>query len=155
MLGPASLTPDLEAEIVKYVSLGAFPHVAAEAAGVPPDVFEQWLKWGKHPRGEPKFRRFAAALCQAAALARVSAEGSVLNKRPLDWLKCGPGKETAESPGWSMPVRGRPAGAAADESADEPFEQFTHQLLGALTPHPDARVAVAQVLASEEGGKTK
>jgi hypothetical protein len=140
--------------MVQYILGGSFPHVAAEAVGVPRALFEEWLKRGDAPDAHTLYRRFAITIREAAAKVRASAEAMVLNKRPLDWLKCGPGKETAESPGWSMPVRGWPAGAAsADESADEPFEQLTYQLLVALTPHPDARVAAAGVLAPEEEGK--
>ena len=43
---PTPLTPELQGRIVAFVRAGGYPHVAAEAAGVPRHVFERWLKRG-------------------------------------------------------------------------------------------------------------
>ena len=41
------LTPALQEKIVAYIRAGGFPHVAAEAAGLPRRVFERWLERGQ------------------------------------------------------------------------------------------------------------
>ena len=41
------LTPAVEKIILAYVRAGGFPHVAAEAAGVPRDLFDEWMRKGE------------------------------------------------------------------------------------------------------------
>src|SRR5262249_15429710 len=69
---------------------------AAQAAGVSPEVFEAHLARGGG---------FARAVRQAEAQARSAAEVAVHTDRPLDSLNCGPGRETADRPGWAGPAK--------------------------------------------------
>ena len=106
-------TPALERQITAFIRAGGFPHVAAEAAGVSRRTFERWLRYGRQSRRDPVYHAFAAAVRQATAQARLPAEMAVHESKPLDWLKLGPGKETADKPGWTATVRAAPRGAAA------------------------------------------
>src|SRR5262245_14694313 len=99
------LTPAIQQAIVAYVRAGGFPHVAAEAAGVSADTFEQWLELAERPHAAAKYRAFAEAVRQAAAQARLSAEVETRNGKPLDWLRGGPGRPTREGEGWTGPAR--------------------------------------------------
>ena len=83
------------------------PLVAAEVAGVPREVFREWLEYGKKSaKGRyKKYRLFLEAIVQAVAPARLTAEIKAHDDSPLDWLKQGPGKETPDSPAWSTPVK--------------------------------------------------
>ena len=111
------LTSAVEKMILAYVRAGGFAHVAAEAAGVPRDLFDEWMRKGEGDRTVKKYRLFAVAVRQAEAQARLGAEVAALKDKPMDWLKAGPGKETAAKPGWSAlakPRRRRQADAVAD-----------------------------------------
>src|SRR5665213_3693441 len=68
------LTPEIEAKILAYVRAGGFAHVAAEAAGVSREVFEEWMRKGESKRAIPKYRLFAEKVRQAEATARLGAE---------------------------------------------------------------------------------
>ena len=52
-----------------------------------------------------RYRLFLEAVLQAGAQARLTAEIKPHDDEPLRWLQQGPGKETADSPGWSTPVK--------------------------------------------------
>src|SRR5436190_21153415 len=95
------LTPETQREICAFIRSGSFPHVAAEAAGVPHKVLERWMKWGKAARPAPLYRDFYEAVCQAQAHARVVAENRAFEHATITWLKSGPGKETPRMPGWT------------------------------------------------------
>ena len=41
--------------------------------------------------------------------ARLHAELTALTDKPLDWLKAGPGKDSADNPGWTNPGKPRTA----------------------------------------------
>src|SRR5262249_33979079 len=73
---------------------GAYPQVAAEAAGVHRKVFLAWLGRGERPKAREPYRSFAAEVRQAAAMSRVKAETDLREKDPRFWLKHGPGRET-------------------------------------------------------------
>lgn len=140
------LTPAIQQAIVAYVRAGGFPHVAAEAAGVPADVFERWLQLGERPRAAAKYREFADAVRQAAAQARLGAEVTARTDKPLDWLRGGPGRAAPHSDGWTGPARA-PSAASADSPLLSPeVQQLVTTLLDALADHPQARAAVAAAL---------
>src|SRR5262245_59058160 len=65
------LTPRIQELICAYLRAGSFPHVAAEAAGVPQKVFERWLRWGRAKRPVPLYRDFYEAVSRAQAEARL------------------------------------------------------------------------------------
>jgi hypothetical protein len=139
------LTPELQARIASFVRAGCFPHVAAEAAGLSCRIFQNWLRRGSHARAKQPYRGFAEEVRQATAQARLRAEIAIIDKRPLDWLKCGPGKETSRRPGWSTAPKAQTAARVHDNNllADPRFRGLGAKLLAALTPFPDARLAVA------------
>ncbi len=142
------LTNALEQAIVAYIRVGGFPHVAAEAAGVPRATFAKWLRLGQKKRAAEPYRRFAAAVRQATAQARLSAELAALKGRPLDWLRCGPGKETPTNPGWTATTRATPSKEPSE--SNNVADGLIAALLDLLAPFPEARAAVAAALAPEE-----
>ena len=88
-------------------------------------------------------------MTQALAQARLRAEVAVFQDHPRDWLRYGPGKETADAPGWSTAARPR-----SHQNA-EPVNPLLQQevlalirsLLEALGPYPEARSAAAGAFA--------
>ena len=134
------LTPDLGRLIVSYVRSGCYSWLAAEAAGVSRSLFEDWLRRGRS--GEPPYRAFFDEIQQAQAQARVRAEVAVLQSHPLYWLRYGPGRETTDTPGWSVPV---PALAASEQTNvlhSPPILKLLQALEEVLRRHPEAREAV-------------
>ncbi|HZY89657.1 MAG TPA: hypothetical protein VFE78_32850 [Gemmataceae bacterium] len=149
------LTPEVEQTLLTYVRAGGFPDVAAAAAGVPAEVFARWLRKGRGP-GARRYRDFREAVLQAAAQARMAAEVQVFQKRPLDWLRCGPGRAAADSPGWTATVKAPAAGPgrAADLLMLPEVQRLFQFVLDQLAPYPDARTAVAGALA-EQGAASR
>jgi hypothetical protein len=147
-------TPEIQKAICAYIRQGCFPEVAAEAAGVPQEVFRRWLAQAKEADANVPLRAFAAEVRQATAQARVLAETATVKKNPLAWLKHGPGRERGDMPGWTQPVRAPAARdhAAADALAREELAQLCAELLQLLAPFPEARAAVAQAL--QEAGSS-
>jgi hypothetical protein len=145
-------TPALQQTIAAYIRAGGFPHVAAEAAGVPRALFEKWLRRGQQPKAAEDLRAFYQAILQARAQARIRAELAVFKARPLDWLRSGPGKETNDNPGWTGNVK---AGGSAEGEVNpllEPvMQQMFVELMAALGPFPEARAAVATAYAEQKG----
>jgi hypothetical protein len=137
-------TPELARVIASYIRAGGFPHVAAEAAGMPRETFDEWMRRGSQPNGGTLHRGFVTVVRQAIAQARLTAEIAALKDRPLDWLRNGPGKETADVPGWSGVVK---APAVTPAGLDEgELQKLIADLLDVLGPYPDARAAVAVAL---------
>jgi hypothetical protein len=145
------LTPAIEQAIVAYIRAGGFPHVAAEAAGIPRQVFERWRRLGEGPRASKRYRDFADAVRQAAAQARLAAEVKVHAEKPLDWLRYGPGRETADNPGWTGTARPRPPSQTESLLLDPGIAAIFVSLLEALADHPDARSAAARVFHLQGG----
>jgi hypothetical protein len=143
------LTPDVQQAITAYIRAGGFPHVAAEAAGIPRAVFERWLEQGKRPKAKPLYRMLHLAVLQARAQARLAAEMAALKDDPLAWLKSGPGRETAEGRGWTVPVK--PVVTQDNRTVNVLLEPQLMGLFAAvlqvLAPFPEARKAVAEALA--------
>src|SRR5436190_4438169 len=76
-------------DVCTYVLAGGFAHVAAEAAGVPADVFANWLRRGEKHRN-PLHRQLVREVRRATAKARLAAELACFQNRPMDWLRHGP-----------------------------------------------------------------
>ena len=53
--------------IAAYVRAGAYPAVAAEAAGVPAAVFRSWMERGAKRGARAAYRAFRAAVIEASA----------------------------------------------------------------------------------------
>src|SRR5258708_38158336 len=106
------------------------------------------MRKGEAKRAPKAYKHFAEEVRRAEAQARLGAEVAALKDKPMDWLKAGPGKETTAKPGWSALAKPR-AGALKDISPllDPGVQAFLRVLLQALEPYPNARAAVAAVLA--------
>jgi hypothetical protein len=142
------LTLEIQQAIVAYIRAGGYPHVAAEAAGVPRRVFERWLRQGEAEGSEEQYRAFAEAVRQAQAQARLGAEVAARNERPMSWLRSGPGKQTGDATGWTGPVRGAPEVEKASPLLHPEVQQLLRLLLEALTPYPEARSAAARAISA-------
>jgi hypothetical protein len=150
-------TPLLCQQICAYIRAGGYAPVAAEAAGLPRRLFAKWLARGLKRRARGAYRDFAQAIRQAEAQARLGAEMAAYKKDALNWLKSGPGRETPRWPGWSMPVRARPAAgrSAANPPLHPAAARVLAALLRALTPFPEARAAAAAVLSGPPDPETE
>jgi hypothetical protein len=151
------LTPELQAPILASIRAGGFPHVAAEAWGVPRATFEQWIEWGtrsKPPARDP-YKSFALAVIQAQAQARLKAEMAAMEDDPHFWLKNGPGRDQPNKPGWSAMVR--PLLTANTQTINlftsPDFLQFMAILRAVLAPYPDALAAVTAAMDSKPAPK--
>ena len=140
------LTEWIESTILAYVRAGGFAHVAVEAAGVPRELFEEWMRLGEKPRPVGKYRLFAHAVRQAEAQARLGAEVAALKGKPVDWLKAGPGKETDDKPGRSALAKPRAGDKPMSPLLDPGVQELLRTLLRALERYPDARMEVVDVL---------
>jgi hypothetical protein len=149
-------TPQVQERICSFIRAGGFAHVAAEAAGVSRDVFEDWLEQGRPQPGRrrpaKRYREFFQAVRQAQAEARLAAELKLLEKNPLQWLKCGPGRETPGAPGWTTPVKPLFAGDgdAVNVLLLPEFQAVLVSMLDALAPFPEARAALAPFVADPD-----
>src|SRR6185437_7480818 len=143
------LTAALQEQIVAYIRAGGFPHIAAEAAGLPRHLFARWLERGQRADAPAAYREFARAVMEAQAQARLHAELTALTDKPLDWLKAGPGKDSADNPGWTNP--GKPRSASADGADKGQIWAEVLALLGrcaeGLGAYPEARAALAAWIA--------
>jgi len=137
----------LQEKIAAFIRAGGFAHVAAEAAGLPREVFARWLARGERPDAPANYRAFARAIREAEAQARLQAELRVRNDKPLDWLKSGPGQATADKPGWGNPSKT----VRTEDEQTQVWNQLLH-LLGRcaeqLAAYPDARAALSAWLAA-------
>ena len=96
---PTKLTPEVQAKIVASVRAGAYDWVAAQACGIAPHTFVNWMKWGKG--GNPTYLACFAEVSQAKADARTIAESAIFKDNPFAWLRYGPGRERPGEPGWT------------------------------------------------------
>src|SRR5262245_1663408 len=141
--------------IIAFVRQGAYPHVAAEAAGVPRRVLQRWLDLATKRREIHKpYRTFADQLRQAQAQARVKAEIAVLDADPQIWLRSGPGKEREGDPGWSATVKAalQSSGNAAMLASPE-WNALWCLILKSLASFPDARKALVDAMQSLDSDK--
>jgi hypothetical protein len=145
------LTPELIISIESRVKGGAYPMVAAQACGIPPDVFQQWMDRGTSKPTRPPYREFADRIHAAVAYARCMAEIDMRTENPRGWLLNGPGKDSP-SRGWTGPARASLATPPEGVNLlmDPQFQELLARLLTALAPFPEARAAAAAVFWDEE-----
>lgn len=147
------LTLALQEKIAAFIRAGGFAHVAAEAAGLPRAVFARWLQRGESADAPANYRRFARAIREAEAQARLQAEVSVRGDKPLDWLKAGPGKADTDNPGWTNPGKAGDVSSTKDAQSEraKTWSEVLH-LFGRcaeqLAAFPAARTALAAWLAA-------
>jgi hypothetical protein len=149
------LTPEIEGQILSFIRSGGYPWVAAEGAGIPRQVFAQWMRRGVKPRSRQPFRRFYEQVMQARAQARLAAELETRKHDPRYWLTHGPGRERPGAPGWTNPPKALVLEKRKSEERllSERFLQLVDPVLQALVPFPEARAAVALEL--EKLGREK
>ena len=159
------LTPAVIQDIASFIRAGGFPHVAAEAAGIPQALFARWMETGRRDGVRKRYRDLRKAVLQAQAQARLKAEIAAFTDKPLDWLRSGPGKPTADAAGWTGPARAsREEGRPANPLLDQAIQELLQRVLGCLEAFPDARSRIAAEIAhimgdpaagpSEENGTT-
>ena len=96
---PTLLCPEIQEVVIDYINRGAFDWVAAQAAGIHPSTFYNWMRLGKSVRSQ--YHEFYLAVTKARAQARINAEIQVAQMDPFKWLRYGPGRERPGEPGWS------------------------------------------------------
>ena len=143
------LTPEIVRTITAYIRSGAYPAVAAEAAGVDAATFAHWMQLGAKRRGPRRYRELRAAVVAAAAQARVTAELAVFADDPRTWLTKGPGREREGAAGWSgvvKPLVALTENKTVNLMADPAAAALLTMLLAALAPYPEARRAAIDAL---------
>jgi hypothetical protein len=150
----ADLNPDptTHQRVVAAIRKGAFPHVAAEAAGVAGATFRRWMARGRRPEAPEPLRAFVAEVRAARAWARLVAEVHVHDQEVLNWLRYGPGRDREASRGWAAAPRPLPR-LPSDRCYNAHFLNLLSRLLGVLNPYPEARKALADFLNRVEGGE--
>jgi hypothetical protein len=139
------LTPQVEDVIAGFVSKGVYGQVAAEAAGIPGRVFDQWMRRGARRGTREEYRHFYKRISKARAAARLRLEMKVHDTDAQFWLRYGPGREFPGSPGWSAPVKAAAPAAAAVADGPE-WNALWSTVLQTLTPYPEARQALVLAL---------
>lgn len=153
---PPGPTAEVTAQIAGFVRAGGYPEVAAEAAGVPRDLFVRWMERGRARNAREPYRSFASAVGQALAQARLRAEIEARQKVPRFWLASGPGRERSDTPGWTSQVKPRPEdGADPLGRAEALIARYTQVVMTALEPFPEARAAVADALLAADSAPRK
>ena len=96
---PCKLSDALIEQVTLAVAKGAYAHIAAEAGGIAPSTFFDWMRKGRE--GDSRFMEFSERVSEARAKARLRAEKLVFESDPKFWLRCGPGRERPGNPGWT------------------------------------------------------
>jgi hypothetical protein len=133
----------LTARVAAYIRGGAYPEVAAQAAGIAPGRLRRWLARGAKKGASAPLKAFCQAVKQAEAVARLQAEVAALKAKPLDWLRHGPGRPREDRDGWTAAAR---AERTTETTEPELPWALVHELVTRLEPWPEARVAVAEWL---------
>jgi hypothetical protein len=151
------LAPETERAILSFIRAGGFAEVASEAAGVPRELFNRWRRRGEKHRAQERLRAFALAVRQAIAQARLRAEVEVYKDRPLDWLRNGPGRETANQTGWTGNARPRTDRVAgeADIFSDPRVQALFRSMLASVESYPEAHAHLAEATGRRPVEKSK
>ena len=141
------LTPEVESNLLGFIRAGGYPHVAAEAAGIPRELFAAWLERGRRRRAREPYKSFFRRVQQAIATARLKAELETMTKNPFYWLRHGPGREMPDLPGWTNPIKPM---AAADKGTNilmtREWRRLWQRIVKTLENFPEARQAVAEAM---------
>jgi hypothetical protein len=123
---------------------GGSEMVAVQAAGVPWKSYQKWLAQASRPRAGKLYRQLAEGIDQAQAQARLLAEIAVRDSDAKAWLLHGPGRETAERPGWGAAARADASAGAGAERIE--VEELCALALRVLLPFPEARALLSAAL---------
>jgi hypothetical protein len=152
--GSSLLTEEVTQTIVAYTLAGAFAQVAAQAAGISPRTFRDWMARGEHRSrraSDAIYVEFAERIRVAQSQARAAAEIWMHKERPALWLAHA-ARTTEDEPGWTEPrvvstikeaARERPISQFSDDELIEQMcrliENETKQGSYILPPCPDPR----------------
>ena len=150
---PSLLNPERHKAIVAAIRAGAYDWVAAQANGIDPATFRNWMLRGKKSRKGP-YLAFLKDVLTARAQARLSAEIEVRKDLPFNWLRYGPGRERDNEPGWTESREIKHSGSL-DVLHSTEWGRLAEVIDGALLPYPEARLAVANALRGLDGGDPK
>ena len=142
-MNPVEPDAGLTARVAASIRGGAYPEVAAQAAGIGPGRLRRWLARGAKKGASAPLKAFCQAVKQAEAVARLQAEVAALKAKPLDWLRHGPGRPREDRDGWTAAAR---AERTTETTEPELPWALVHELVTRLEPWPEARVAVAEWL---------
>ena len=134
-------TAEITQMITSYLQAGGSPAIAAGAAGISEQLFNQWITTGKTSRAPKALKAFYHAVEQAHAQARLRAEIAAFNDKPLEWLKSGPCKGEVE---WGKRTTGKKP--AVDPLPQLHTQKFLQLLLKVLQAYPEARKALADAM---------
>jgi hypothetical protein len=104
----ALLTPELTAEIVRRLAIGAYVNDVMESLGLDRSTFWAWRERGEADQGAGKdtiFSDFADASKRARAEARIAAVGYVRAAMPNDWRAAMTFLERTDPEHWSRRQR--------------------------------------------------
>ena len=93
------LTQEVQEIIIQAIRQGCFDWVAAQAGGITPQTFGNWMRWGE--KGNPRYLAFFSEVQSAKAETRRKAEAKVFAEDAFKWLRYGPGRERPGEPGWT------------------------------------------------------
>jgi hypothetical protein len=141
------LTAQLIQQICGYIKGGAFEQTACEVAGVPHEVFMDWLSQARQKSASTIQRLLLQSVRQARAQARLKPEMQLREDSPRQWLLHGPGKQTPDSPGWSAAPRAAGGTTAPTEQFAARMYEMIMAIHQALKPFPDARMALEPIVA--------
>ncbi len=146
---PTKFTKPTVDRLLGAIRAGLPYRLAAEAAGVSYDTFNEWQQ-GRFPRGADRVLKaeFSDALTRAKGESALRLIAIINRAAPVDWRAAAwilerrfpkdYGKEVLE-------ITGEDGGPVQVEVA-----ALQHVILGALQHHPDARIAVADALMEAE-----
>jgi hypothetical protein len=141
------LTLELHRQIAAAIRAGGFPHIAAQAFGVPAPVWDVWLRRGAARGAREPTRSLVQDVNQAHAQARLRAEINVHGEAPRIWLEHGPGRDRADCPGWAGTVQAAPAASERNPLLEPGTLEVIHIVQGLLAEFPEPRAKFDQALA--------
>lgn len=147
------LTSDVRVKILNGIRAGGYAQVAAEAWGIPVRVLHDWLERGRGAKAREPYRSFAREFEEAQAQARLHAEIQLYQAEPRIWLEHGPGRETADRPGWTAPVKAAECSAENDNLLlNVRLVELLRGLVGCMNGQPELRRQAAAFLVEKGFG---
>lgn len=124
---PTLLTEELQAQILYILQTGTYQWVAAQACGIDPGTFQDWMRKGNAPDAPEPYATFAREVNRVHAIVRANVESNVAHRNPEYWLTRGPGRSKPGRPGWTD------APLEVEESDEErAIDQLSYEQLEAL-----------------------
>jgi len=133
------LTLELHRQIAAAIRAGGFPHISAQAFGVPAPVWDVWLRRGTARGAREPARSLVQDVNQAHAQARLRAEINVHAEAPRIWLEHGPGRDRADCPGWAGAVEAAPAAEEHNALLQSGTLEVIHIVQRLLNEFPEPR----------------